>query len=109
MKNVVIILIIFRTFMVQDSERGPSNSFQEVTECLCDDKMMPLRQNLCFRAIPHYEVFVGKREPKVKRRLVKRDSRKSREKGRKRRTRGRKASSCGRTTSKTRERPREKR
>ena len=74
MKNVVLILIIFRIFMVQDSERGPSNSLQEVTECLCDDRMMPLHQNLCFRAIPHYEVFVGKREPKVKRRLVERDA-----------------------------------
>ena len=74
MKNIVLILIILRTFMVQDSERGTSNSLQEVTECLCDDRMMPLHLNLCFRAIPHYEVFVGKREPKVKRRLVERDA-----------------------------------
>ena len=63
--------------MVEDLKtRKPSDSIQNLTECLCDVKKVPLLQDpalekvdLCYKALPHYETFARKREGKVTQRL----------------------------------------
>ena len=60
--------------MVKDSDRP--DSIQDLSECLCDDRNMPLlhdpalgKIDLCFKALPHYEAFVRKREKEVNQRI----------------------------------------
>ena len=62
--------------MVQNSERKTHHSLQKLTECLYDDKKIPLLQDpalaevdLCYKAIPHYKSFVTKRETEVNKRF----------------------------------------
>ena len=60
--------------------RDLPDSLENLTECLCDVKNMPLLQDpplghtlakvdLCYKALPHYQSFVTKRETQVNRRI----------------------------------------
>ena len=62
-------------FLVKDYYRG-SDSIQSLCECLCDYKNIPLlhdpvleKVKFCYKALPHYETFVRKREGEVNQRV----------------------------------------